>query len=297
MTNQNNPLEALTPQHPYFVGIDSDGCAFDSMEIKQKECFIPNTVKIWKLQSISKFVRETEEWVNLYSKWRGINRWPALTMVFDLLQERPEVIRRGAKLPAAAAMKAFIANNQFPKSNDGLQAYKTQFPDPELDTAWEWTNKVNATIEEIAIGLTHFPYVQESLAFLQDKADMIVVSATPTDALVREWNDAGIAPFVRLIAGQELGSKSVHIKLAASGKYPPDHILMVGDAPGDYKAARDNQALFFPINPGREEESWEIFYNEAMHKFLAGEFAGEYEAHLVERFNALLPDTPPWKHK
>jgi phosphoglycolate phosphatase-like HAD superfamily hydrolase len=297
MTPPTNPLESLTPQHSFFVGIDSDGCAFDSMEIKQKECFIPNTVKIWKLQSISKYVRETEEWVNLYSKWRGINRWPALTMVFDLLQERPEVIRRGVTPPAASHLKAFIANDQFPKSNSGLKAYMQQYPDPELDTAWAWTNTVNETVEEIAIGLSPFPFVQESLSFLQDKADMIVVSATPLEALVREWNDAGIAPFVRLIAGQELGSKSVHLKLAAAGKYTPDHILMIGDAPGDYKAARDNQALFYPINPGREEESWELFYNEAMHKFLAGEYAGDYETHLVERFHALLPDTPPWKHK
>ena len=26
------------------VGIDSDGCAFDTMEVKHKECFIPNTI-------------------------------------------------------------------------------------------------------------------------------------------------------------------------------------------------------------------------------------------------------------
>ena len=32
------------PQHTYLVGIDSDGCAFDTMELKHKECFIPNTI-------------------------------------------------------------------------------------------------------------------------------------------------------------------------------------------------------------------------------------------------------------
>lgn len=31
---------------------------------------------------------------------------------------------------------------------------------------------------------------------------------------------------------------------------------MIGDAPGDLKAARGNGALFFPVNPGDEEESW-----------------------------------------
>ena len=38
---------------------------------------------------------------------------------------------------------------------------------------------------------------------------------------------------------------------------------MIGDAPGDMKAARANGALFFPINPGHEDESWERFYDEA----------------------------------
>ena len=35
------PLADLQPQQPFFVGIDSDGCAFDTMEIKHKECFCP----------------------------------------------------------------------------------------------------------------------------------------------------------------------------------------------------------------------------------------------------------------
>ncbi len=68
------------------------------MEIKHKECFCPNTIKWWDLQPVSKYAREAVEFVNLYSKWRGINRWPALTMVFDLLEERPEVIARHVKI-------------------------------------------------------------------------------------------------------------------------------------------------------------------------------------------------------
>ena len=97
--NQNypepaRPLAEMQPIHDFFVGIDSDGCAFDTMEIKHKECFAPNIIKHWHLQAVSKYAREAAEFVNLYSKWRGINRWPALVMVFDLLRERPEVQAR-----------------------------------------------------------------------------------------------------------------------------------------------------------------------------------------------------------
>jgi phosphoglycolate phosphatase-like HAD superfamily hydrolase len=70
---------------------------------------------------------------------------------------------------------------------------------------------------------------------------------------------------------------------------------MIGDAPGDMKAARANDALFYPINPGHEDESWERFYKEAFGKFIAGEYEGAYEAKLIEEFEKLLPDIPPWK--
>jgi len=289
------PLVELKPQHAFFVGIDSDGCAFDTMEVKHKECFCPNIIKYWGLAAVSKYAREAAEFVNLYSKWRGINRWPALVMVFDLLRERPEVIARGVEIPQANKIRAFIEQDTYPHSNDGLKAYMAEHPDPELDTAWAWTNGVNATVAEIVHGVPPFPYVRESLAYLADKADMVVVSATPTEALTREWEEHDIAKYVRVIAGQEMGKKAQHLALAADDKYAPGHVLMIGDAPGDMKAARANNALFYPINPGHEDASWQRFYEEAAAKFLAGEYAGAYEQKLIDEFLALLPEIPPWK--
>ncbi len=142
-----------------------------------------------------------------------------------------------------------------------------------------------------------FPYVRQSLQFLADKADMIVVSATPLEALSREWHEHDIARYVRLIAGQEQGKKALHLELAAGAKYPPGHVLMIGDAPGDMAAARVNDALSYPINPGHEEASWQRFYEEAVHRFLAEEYAGAYEAALVAEFEALLPEVPPWQRR
>ena len=51
------PLADMQPHHPFFVGIDSDGCAFDSMEIKHKECFCPNIINSCDLQPVSKYAR------------------------------------------------------------------------------------------------------------------------------------------------------------------------------------------------------------------------------------------------
>ena len=289
------PLAELEPKFDFFVGIDSDGCAFDSMEIKHKECFCPNTIKYWDLQPVSKYAREAAEFVNLYSKWRGINRWPALVMVFDLLNDRSEVQARNVAIPEAARIREFIANDAFPKSDSGLKDYMAQYPDPELDQALAWTVAVNDTVADMVHGVPPYPNVRESLDFLADKADMMVVSATPVRALTQEWHEHDIAQYVRVIAGQEMGKKAVHLSLAAKDKYPSDHILMIGDAPGDMNAAKANNALFYPINPGHEEESWRRFKDEAVHKFLAGEYEGAYEAKVIAEFEQLLPDTPPWK--
>ncbi len=295
----NHPAAAQTlaefsPQRGFFVGIDSDGCAFDTMETKHKECFCPCTIKHWTLQAVSKYAREAWEFVNLYSRWRGINRWPALVMVLDLLRERPEVKARHVEVTQAAKLREFMASGK-PLSNDGLKAFRAGHPEPELDQAWAWTTGVNASIADLVHGVPPFPYVRESLELLQSRADVVVVSATPGEALTREWEEHDIARYARVIAGQEMGTKKQHLALAAKGKYPPEHVLMIGDAPGDMEAARANGALFFPINPGREEESWQRFHQEGLGRFMAGSFAGAYEGELVSEFERLLPGVPPWK--
>ncbi|MCG8641995.1 MAG: hypothetical protein MI862_19890, partial [Desulfobacterales bacterium] len=81
---------------------------------------------------------------------------------------------------------------------------------------------------------------------------------------------------------------------AASEKYDKDKILMIGDAPGDMKAAKGNDALFYPINPGHEEASWKRFFDEGLSKFFAGTFKGSYEEGLIEEFNGYLPESPSW---
>jgi hypothetical protein len=130
---------------------------------------------------------------------------------------------------------------------------------------------------------------------MDGKADVVVVSATPGEALEREWGEHGLIKHVALLAGQELGSKKEHLALAAKGRYVADKILMVGDALGDWEAARAAEALFFPINPGFEDESWQRFFEEGLPRFFAGTYAGEYMSAQMERFRELLPERPPWK--
>lgn len=294
MSDAQAALKNFEKKHEYLVAIDSDGCAFDSMEIKHKECFIPNIIKYWYLQPVSKFARAAAEFVNLYSEWRGINRFPAVIMVFDLLRDWPDVQRRKAAIPEAQSLREWI-KRESKLGNPALKAEVAKASDPILAQALRWSEAVNASIADMVHDVPPFPFVRESLEKVTKWADVLVCSATPGEALVREWQEHGIAKHVGVIAGQEMGSKKEHIALVAAGRYDKSRIIMLGDAPGDMKAARANGTWFFPVNPGFEDVSWELFFNEAAEKFRKGEYTAEYEGGLVTEFEKLLPECPPWK--
>src|SRR5574340_116518 len=191
MSDPQAPLKEFKPKHEFFVGIDSDGCVFDTMEIKHKECFIPNIINCWHLQAVSKYAREAGEFVNLYSKHRGINRWPALLMVFDLLAERPEVQRRGVKLPDVPTLRHW-ATTEKKLGNPALKEAAEKSGDPVLKQALAWSEAVNASIADMVHDVPPFPFLRESLVALSDKADIMCVSQTPGEALTREWQEHSI---------------------------------------------------------------------------------------------------------
>ena len=282
----------FTPRHDFLIGIDSDGCAFDTMELKHKECFIPNTINYYELQAVSKYAREAAEFVNLYSKSRGINRFPALIETLEWLQKRPEVLARGVNIEIPAGLVKWM-QEETKLGNPALEAAVKATGDEDLKQALAWSKAVNESVAQIVRGCPPFPFVRESLEKLTGKADLLVVSATPNEALNKEWEEHGIAKYVAAICGQEVGTKKETLAVAA--KYPANHVLMIGDAPGDLMAAQANNALFYPINPGHEDQSWKRFFDEGIDRFLGGTFAGEYQQQLLDEFERYLPSTPPWQ--
>lgn len=281
------------PTKGFFIGFDSDGCVFDTMEIKHKECFCPQFIKHFGLQKISKYARESWEFVNLYSKTRGTNRFKALIRSMDLLKNRKEVKSRNCQLPDLSAIKDWISIES-KLGNPALEKYTSQNHNEVLQKTLAWSKEVNKVIEEMVFDVPPFPYVIDSLEKINDKADVIVVSQTPVEALKREWEEHKMDRYVKLIAGQELGTKGEHLRYSAKGKYSDEKILMIGDAPGDYDAAKSNGVLFFPVIPGREEESWERFFNEGLDRFFSGDFRGEYQQKLIDEFDSFLPENPNW---
>jgi len=296
MYTSTETLLDLKPESDFFIGIDSDGCAFDTMEIKHKQCFVPAFINHFDLQSVSSYAKETWEFVNLYSRTRGTNRFAGLILTFEILAVREDVIKQKLQIPELKSIRDWVSKE--PKlGNTSLKKAVDETEDSELSRLYDWSFEVNEIIGRVVRNVPPFPYVKKSLEKLNKHADVIVISSANQASLNREWSENNLDQYVRYIAGQESGNKKDCFGQAVKGKYSPEKTLMVGDAPGDMAAAKANNALFFPIIPGEEEKSWELFYAEGLEKFFKGSYAGEYESMLKKEFLAHLPEHPSWQIK
>ncbi len=276
MPERAQVLVDFQPKRKFFVGIDSDGCAMDAMDIKHQECFTPSYIKYFDLQAASTLVRETALFVNLYSTTRGQNRWVALARLFELLKQRPEVLERGVRIPEGKELQKFL-DSGYPRSDRGIADFAAAHPSAEIEQCIEWGKGVNELIAWMVHGCAPFPGVREAFEAMSEDVDCMTVSATPMEALEREWHEHDLAKYMEVIAGQEMGSKAEHVRWAAKGKYDDDHIMLIGDAPGDRDSAYSEGVLFYPILPGSERESWRRFREEALPRFLSGTYRGEYQ--------------------
>ncbi len=288
-----NDLINFLPRFGTFAGIDSDGCVFDTMEIKQKDFFHPAIIRHWGLEAIGPQVRTVAEFVYLRSIYRGLNRFLDLCTTFELLNDWPEA-RDHAALPDPADLRIYC-DSGLPLSNATLAAEAKRTGSPLLATAYEWSEGLNHDIDRCMPDPPAFQGSEEALKLIAGNSDAVVVSQTQAIALLKDWYRDDLARYVSVIAGSELGSKIDHFTMAATNRYPAHAILMIGDAPGDLATAQAIGCNFFPINPGHETQSWQRFMDEAYAKFLNGGFAPDYQQQLNHEFKALLPRTPPWK--
>ncbi len=198
---------AFDKKHDFLVAVDSDGCAMDAMTFKHLNCFTPEIIRFADLEAVQPIVEQTEQFVNLYSKWRGLNRFPALLMVLDMVRDRPETEAAGVTVPPMDDLRAFCQSKR-PMSNAGLAAAIGETGSDELRRVMDWSNAVNASVAKLAHGVKPFPSVKAALDMMAKRADVIVVSQMPHVSCYKEWNEHGLAEHVSLLGGQELGSKA-----------------------------------------------------------------------------------------
>lgn len=275
-------FEGFEKKKDYLVCIDSDGCAMDTMDIKHIRCFGPGMVQeweLWKWEEEAKFIWNK---VSLYSMTRGINRFKGL---YETLKYVNEHITPVEGLPD---LEYFVTDSG-ELSNPALRRYIEKTDSPMLKKCLHWSEMVNAEISQLTQNdRLAFPGVRENLELLSQRADIVVVSSATPEALREEWENNGILQYPALICGQDAGSKSYCIGRLLEKGYDQEKVIMIGDAPGDMKAAKKCGILFYPIEVRKETRSWEKFRKEAMEAFFGGSYKGEMEEQYIRSFEKNL---------
>jgi len=287
----------------FLVAIDTDGCVTDNMNGKQMLIFHPQFMEFYQLRGIESYFREVAEYYNLFSVDRGCNRFIAIQLTLTALQNRKDVKQvlqeRHTKLPNIKPLNEYITyarENKLGLGNPSLEKFLNQNPkDLALYKLLGWSEAVNRMFPHISAKIPPFDKVKECLELMAQYSDILIVSKTPYADLANYWEAQGIAKYVQIIAGQEMGSKGHHIEVAKkAGQYEDDQVLMIGDGGGDLKAVKVNNGLFYPTPPGKEQEAWDNF-PDAFQRFVKREYKGEFEDNLLETFNKALLTSPSWQ--
>lgn len=148
-----------------------------------------------------------------------------------------------------------------------------------------WSEEVNRKIEAMPEeAKCAFAGVREALKASHDTADVAVVSSANQKAVEEEWQRQGLMEYVDVVLSQDAGSKSACINALLKKGYSPDHVLMVGDAPGDCEAAADNGVYYYPILVKHEEMSWRRFPGEALERLVRGTYGGAWQEQMMKAF-------------
>ena len=234
--------------------VDSDGCAFDNMRWKHEHAFLPAFVEVWRLGAWEPIVAEHWYRINLYSETRGINRFAAFADCLSALSsEKDEALK--LHLPQSVdELSGFLCREEN-RNVEAIRDYSRKANDPEaFQKALEWSGQVDRLVSELHPPLNVFPEAKNALNRMSEIGEIHVVSQAPNKTLSEEWGKAGIKDFTTRILGQEFGSKCEQIQTARNGRDLPT--IMIGDAPGDERSAKEANVRFFLIEPRKENVSW-----------------------------------------
>ena len=258
--------------------IDSDGCAMDTMDIKHIRCFGPCMVEEWGLSQWKAPILDRWNVVNLYSMTRGINRFKGLAKALK------EINETYCQIEGVDVLDKWVEESP-ELSNEALKRAIAENDNICLKKALSWSQMVNERINELSFeDKKPFEGVKEALEYAHQYGDVAIVSSANKQAVVEEWELYHLLDHVDIILAQDAGSKAYCIQELVKKGYDKEKVLMTGDAPGDYEAAKKNGVYYYPILVRHEKESWAEFVDMAVGKLRDGSYGGEYQQKKAEEF-------------
>ncbi|MBY5034975.1 HAD hydrolase-like protein [Streptococcus gallolyticus] len=247
----------------YVFCVDSDGCSMDTMTYKHELYFGPLIQKYFLIADPETFQKNWEDF-NLYTRTRGVNRFLGLV---HALQEAG--VTGIDKLVEWSETTTSL-------SNASLEATLKEHPSADLQAALDWSNDVNRSIKAHQEPALAFPGAKEGLAALSQIGKVYVVSSANKEAVLEEWEQQGLAPYITDFYCQDRGKKEDVIASLVDEVDSPSNLLMIGDSPGDLVAAEQNKVAFYPILVGKEVTSWAQLKDVELARFVAGQYDENY---------------------
>lgn len=242
----------------------------DTMTYKHELFFGPLASDYFGIEDKDTFQKEWEE-INLYSHTRGVNRYVGLVLTLEAVN-----------YPAAEIenLKKWVDETS-ELSNNSLEKEIQDNPSDDLKKALAWSEDVNKSIANATGHDQPFDGVKEALAELNNAGSVYVVSSANREAVEEEWKNHGLIEYVEDLYCQDRGKKADVIDLLKN-KLDPDMTLMIGDSPGDLKAAQANDVSFYPIIVNKEDESWSRLKGSVLDTIKSGEYGQEEEKYIEE---------------
>lgn len=237
------------------IAIDSDGCVFDTMTIKHQAFFYPKLIEVFEFEDREQDIYKRWLDINLYQATRGVNRFYGLYLLFQEIKGQ-----QGVTTERLRTYETYI-KNQATYNVESLRKWYEETQDEWVGRVLKWSAAVNQAIEKSMPVVEPFIGVRAFLEAAAQRYQIAVVSSANAQALETEWTQSGLIQYVDYLKSQNDGTKAEILAQFIASGIAKENILMIGDAPGDQKAARENGCLFEWIHVGQEQQCFERLTN------------------------------------
>ena len=265
----------------YLICIDSDGCVMDTMDVKHMRCFGPCLVYEWDLGEYRDEIIRLWRKVNLLSASRGANRFQGLAQVLRNIHENYTNVE---------GLEGYLrwAESSQELSDKSLEAAYEKTDNICMKKALDWSRLVNQSMAMVSDNKKPpFDGAENALKLAREYADVVIVTAANRQEINKEWEVFELAQYTDLLMSQETGRKEECLKELLEKGYEKNHVLMIGDAPGDLEAAQAAGVLFYPILAYQERESW-VKFSQSLKHFTEGTYEGEFKKEKIQEFQENL---------
>ena len=186
--------------------------------------------------------------INLIEPTAGVARFVALKLIMQRLAEQD------VPIPDMTAFNRAVdeVNRTGDKhAADTYRRLQKQFGYDELPV--RWSDESDRLIEPAAKAARVFDNCQRVLEGINSRADLIVVSASKTAAVLADLRQHDMCYLFKALCAQDFLPKKGTL-LGLANRYA--RVMFIGDTNQDAEAAKAAAVPFFLVKPGSEAECW-----------------------------------------